>query len=76
MTPEAFGEMFAAQNGVCFGCGKPAENTNGNNKRLHIDHDHKTGEIRGLLCIKCNRALGLVGDNIDTLANLIKYLRR
>ena len=69
-------KMIDSQNGLCLGCGKPAENTNRNNKRLHIDHDHKTGKIRGLLCIKCNRALGLVNENVDILLNLIKYLRR
>lgn len=45
------------------------------NDKLYIDHDHKTGLIRGLLCQKCNSALGLIKDNIEILKNLIKYLQ-
>jgi hypothetical protein len=43
-------------------------------KRLHIDHDHKTGSIRGLLCHWCNHMLGAAKDNPITLANAIAYL--
>lgn len=39
-----------------------------------VDHDHKTGKIRGLLCNHCNRALGLIKDNIEVLNRMIKYL--
>jgi hypothetical protein len=39
-----------------------------------IDHNHKTNEFRGLLCKKCNRALGLFGDNLNTIFNAYKYL--
>ena len=41
---------------------------------LSVDHNHKTGEIRGLLCRKCNMAIGLIGDSPDTLARAIAYL--
>lgn len=41
----------------------------------HIDHDHSTGEIRGVLCINCNMALGLTHDDADWLDNLANYLR-
>ncbi len=47
----------------------------GSTNRLCIDHDHKTNEPRGLLCHNCNTAIGLVGDNLETLSNLIEYLR-
>ena len=53
--------------GKCAACGST--------DRLCIDHDHQTNEVRGLLCHNCNTALGLVGDNLDTLSNLITYLR-
>jgi hypothetical protein len=44
------------------------------NNKLCIDHDHTTGDIRGLLCSSCNKALGLFCDNIDLLKNATFYL--
>jgi hypothetical protein len=44
--------LLAAQGGGCAICDHPPRT-----RRLHVDHDHKTGEIRGLLCHRCNRAL-------------------
>lgn len=41
---------------------------------LHFDHDHKTGQFRGWLCGRCNTALGMVEDDIGTLAFMIDYL--
>ena len=43
---------------------------------LVVDHDHITGKVRGLLCHNCNRALGLLGDNVDILLSSISYLER
>ena len=42
----------------------------------HVDHDHITGKVRGLLCGSCNRALGLIKDNLETLVRLQKYLEK
>ncbi len=53
--------------GECQGCHRT-------DRRLCIDHDHRTNKPRGLLCHNCNTALGLIGDDISTLANLINYL--
>lgn len=44
--------------------------------RLSIDHDHETGNVRGLLCHGCNIAIGSVYENKETLLKLIKYLER
>lgn len=45
-------------------------------KRICFDHNHQTGRFRGWICINCNSALGLVGDDINILKALIKYLRK
>lgn len=62
-------QMFNKQNGVCAICGIKRE-------KLCIDHDHSTGIIRGLLCNKCNFALGLVDDNKETLQKMIEYISK
>jgi tetrahydromethanopterin S-methyltransferase subunit B len=46
----------------------------GTTKRLFVDHDHKTGMVRGLLCYKCNSALGLINDSTDIAESIKQYL--
>ena len=46
----------------------------GRDRHLHVDHDHETGKIRGLLCHACNIVLGLVKDDPDRLRLLANYL--
>lgn len=41
---------------------------------LHVDHDHSTGKVRGVLCFNCNAILGHARDNVQVLRNLIAYL--
>ena len=72
MTIEQYDELLEKQNGVCAICGRL--NTDPQKGRFCIDHDHKTGKVRGLLCTKCNIALGDFDDNINSLAKAIKYL--
>src|SRR2546423_5792224 len=55
LTLEEYDEMLAAQEGGCAICGEAPEE----GKILHIDHDHETGLVRGLLCQRCNHGLGL-----------------
>ena len=70
--------MFAAQGGVCACCGKPEtqRGRTGHVKTLHVDHDHKTGEVRSLLCAHCNWMIGLADDDPDTLRLGIEYLAK
>lgn len=60
-------EMRAAQGGVCLICtNAPAD---------HVDHDHATGSIRGMLCFNCNGGLGQFKDDPDLVAMALRYLR-
>jgi Autographiviridae endonuclease VII len=69
MTKAQYLEMFKDQGGVCAICLR-----DNNNKRLCVDHDHRTGRIRGLLCNKCNGVLGYLDDNATLLRRFMKYL--
>lgn len=66
-----YDEMLASQSGVCAICRKECKS----GKRLSIDHNHETGEVRGLLCGKCNSVIGYADDCISTLRAAIEYLR-
>ncbi len=68
---EEFRDMEIQSNGRCAICGN-----NYTAKGPIIDHNHETGKIRGLLCVKCNVMLGLVGENIETLKKAIDYLNK
>jgi hypothetical protein len=74
VTEDQIAQMMADQGGRCAICmtSKPG----GKGNRLHIDHDHETGIVRGLLCTKCNVALGQLGDNIFIVGRALKYLQR
>ena len=72
ITLERYENMLMEQDNQCAGCGKTEQE---NKKRLAVDHCHKTGKIRKLLCHHCNIALGLVNDDEDILISLLSYLR-
>jgi hypothetical protein len=77
LSVEKYAAMLAAQGGVCAICGLDEPNAHGRTGakfRLSVDHCHESGRIRGLLCQKCNRAIGLLGDDIDLLRRAITYL--
>ena len=69
---DRFKQMLDAQNHSCAICG----NTCNTGRELAVDHCHKSGAIRGLLCGKCNKALGLVNDDVAILKTMIEYLER
>ena len=70
LTPEQFHSMLAAQDGVCSICKQPDKQ----GIRLAVDHNHDTGEVRGLLCGNCNKAIGLMRDSPAILFRAIEYL--
>jgi hypothetical protein len=70
---EQYEKLLEQQNGKCAICGRDEQSTR--YKKLAVDHCHDTGEIRGLLCSHCNRGIGLLGDNPDTLESAITYLK-
>jgi len=69
ITKKQLEELEKSQGGVCAICKKRPES------RLHIDHDHETTAIRGLLCLKCNIALGAFLDDPDLVEEAARYLR-
>jgi len=73
VTKEQYEEMIIRQNALCAICKNP-ETTR--NRSLAIDHCHKTGQVRELLCGKCNRALGLFKDSIPLLNEAANYLTK
>lgn len=65
LTDEELDEVLSL--GRCATCGSESN--------LVIDHDHATGKVRGLLCNDCNLALGKIKDSIETLENMVAYLK-
>jgi hypothetical protein len=77
VTLEEYNRMLKLQNNVCGICEKSETTKNKNNViySLSIDHCHTTGQIRGLLCRKCNSGLGMFKDSEILLLKAIKYLK-
>jgi hypothetical protein len=73
ITVEQYERLFVNQEGKCAICGSDEAGRDGH-KNLVVDHCHQTDRIRGLLCHKCNRALGFFGDNKQSLLKAIDYL--
>jgi hypothetical protein len=74
---EKYNEMKKSQGHVCAICGLPETAIDHRTKKvrdLAVDHNHDTGEIRGLLCTRCNTAIGLLQDDVVLLANATAYL--
>lgn len=63
LTTEAYERLLDAQGGTCAICSRPP-----GQRLLDVDHDHATGRVRGLLCSRCNMAIGKLEDD----ANLVK----
>jgi recombination endonuclease VII len=68
LTVAGYEELVAQQNGRCLLCRQPTV-------AFHVDHDHETGLVRGLLCQACNRGLGFFGDDPELLLAAADYVR-
>jgi len=75
---ELYRTLFEAQDGKCAICGAIEGHRSRYGKvcRLAVDHDHRTGKVRGLLCGNCNRGLGRFKDLIENLEAAVRYLKR
>lgn len=71
MSLVEYEKLAAKQEGCCAICGERTER-----KHLDVDHDHKTGQIRGLLCNSCNQGLGYFKDDQRRLCAAIDYLKK
>jgi len=77
ITLEQYSQMLIDQDYTCKICNKPESSIDPRTSRiknLAVDHCHKSGKIRGLLCSYCNRGIGYLKEDISTLQNAIKYL--
>lgn len=73
LTKEQYEALLELQNGVCAICGRAQEDSI-TLRRLGVDHCHKTGKVRGLLCQRCNSAIGFLSDDHDLLRKAVKYV--
>ena len=73
ITFETYMDMYEKQLGLCSICQRPEESKNV--KSLAVDHNHTTGKIRGLLCMRCNTAIGYLRDSLGVVERAMEYLR-
>jgi hypothetical protein len=77
MTVQEYEALLVAQGGACAVCGngdREIHYRSGKPRLLAVDHHHGSGRVRGLLCNNCNRALGLLKDDVSLLRRMIDYL--
>lgn len=79
ITPDRYNKMWAAQNGKCAICGNEETARHNHTKevlKLAVDHCHKTGKVRELLCQDCNRGLGKFRDDSARMRMAADYIDR
>ena len=74
ITVEEYNKMLEKQNGRCKICNNIPDITK-RKKYLCVDHNHITNKIRGLLCDKCNRGIGLLNEDLSIIKNALNYLQ-
>lgn len=75
LSIERYNEMLTEQGCKCKICSKPHDPSL-KRGRLYVDHCHKSGEVRGLICGACNSAIGLFNDDVDLIARAIAYVKK
>lgn len=73
MSVEDWARLFEAQGGRCAICRARLDHTK---RGINVDHCHNTGTVRGLLCGKCNSAIGYLGDNYENACRAVAYLEK
>jgi recombination endonuclease VII len=71
LDPGEYALLYRFQGGVCAGCRRA---TGTGKRKLAVDHNHETGEPRGLLCYTCNQVVGHFRDDPEALRRLAQYL--
>lgn len=77
ITMVEYDAILISQNGVCAICGGTSEQfdkRNGRVRKMHVDHDHRTNIVRGILCHRCNTAIGSMYDSPELLLRAVEYL--
>lgn len=75
LKAEVYTILFKKQKGRCANCGCKEAGSE-KQKNMCVDHDYDTLHVRGLLCHKCNRGLGLLGDTVESIAKSLKYVTK
>lgn len=75
LDPSQIEALAASQGNACAICVRPFV-ASARRTAINVDHDHVTGRVRGLLCVRCNGALGALGDTADGLRRALAYLER
>ena len=73
ITVDQYDKLLEQQNNSCAIC-QSIKVDKGRKRRLCVDHDHVTGKVRGLVCNRCNRAMGLADDSPELLVKMADYL--
>lgn len=74
LTLDGYQEILKRQNGVCAICEGQPNGPGADKGRFHVDHCHRTGKVRGLLCGKCNTAIGLLDDDAKRAMRVARYI--
>lgn len=72
VSVEAFTAIIKAQNGMCAICGNVLDG----GRQTHLDHNHATGQVRGVLCRGCNHGIGHFRENVEMMMSAIRYLEK